>query len=124
MPDSPKPKPEGWLPIEKRAGMLKLGLFLGDMFPQIAKELLAHATAADAVIKQQADRILALEKALKRAEIFEETIRDCGLPQEWELGDPRIKYVTVQIDKPDWERCQKALEGAGVEEGANNADAG
>lgn len=40
---------------------------------------------------------------------FKAAIINCGLPEQWEIDDPRLKYVTIQIDKEDWYLCQKAL---------------
>lgn len=42
---------------------------------------------------------------------FFEAIRDCGQPPEWEENESRVDYVTVQIDKHDWQACKKTLQG-------------
>jgi hypothetical protein len=56
--------------------------------------------------------IRALERAALEAlstSPFYAAVRDCGIPSDWELTDPRMHYVTVQIDKDQWLAVEKGL---------------
>lgn len=111
MPDKPMPEGCEWC----RAGWKRHVCIWhtpaesSGMYPPI--KYCTDATAADALIKQQADRILGLEKALRqlacRCKCFTHGY-GCGLEEA--------------TCKRDWDHpCPKcvALKGAGVEEGAN-----
>lgn len=51
-----------------------------------------------------------LREALDYADAIDELLRDaarCGV----ELDDARLRYITVQIDRPTWEALQQWREG-------------
>lgn len=108
--------PEGWISREHRKcwfdyfhiGGLQ-SLTRGDQ-----ALLLAHAIAADVLLKEQADRILVLEKALLK-------IRGIAQPYE---GLPDFVYVRqlaeIKLVADLAIHGKLALEGAGGEEGAKS----
>lgn len=59
---------------------------------------MVHRADLRALLAERAE----LLKDRDRLHTFERAILDAGQPEEWELSDPRVSYVTVQIDKQDW----------------------
>lgn len=96
---------------ERRAG----GQTMTDIL-DLARETLAYAerykVAGEPLNwRQPTDNERRLAQEVIDLQVFRDAIRDCGKPDKWEVGDPRMSYVTVQIDKEDWNKCCAALEG-------------
>ena len=63
----------------------------------------------EAAYKLAAAERYELLRERERLEIFIDAIRNAGLPDQWELDDPAMHYVTVQIEKDDWLMCRETL---------------